>query len=209
MNAGDARSGSPPPGAASSGRAMAATVCSTCAWARPSSKQAANRLTTPIARSVAPSSSPVAPVVRSRPSNAATTSRPSTTSSRGYTASASGSSSAPAQVPGTKEICLVQNPDAPTRRAMRARRCSALRRAELLACSRRRARWPPARDSFCTARLSDLPLAPARRGSTPAPTGRGHGFPRSHGPMEQLVNGKWLTRPQTLPQMPWRGYFLA
>jgi hypothetical protein len=48
--------------------------------ARPSSKQAANLDTRPMARSVAPSSSPPAAEVTSPPSKAATTWRPSTTS---------------------------------------------------------------------------------------------------------------------------------
>jgi hypothetical protein len=59
---------------------IAAMVCSTCAWARSSAKQVANRATGPIARSVAPSSNPSPSEVSSPPSNAATTSRPSTTS---------------------------------------------------------------------------------------------------------------------------------
>jgi hypothetical protein len=46
----------------------------------PSSKQAANLVTRPIARSAAPSSSAPASEVTSPPSNAATTWRPSTTS---------------------------------------------------------------------------------------------------------------------------------
>jgi hypothetical protein len=59
---------------------IAATLCSTCAWARASSKQPANRSTGPIARSVAPSSNAPASDVTSPPSKAATTRRPSPTS---------------------------------------------------------------------------------------------------------------------------------
>jgi hypothetical protein len=59
---------------------MAATLCSIWLRARPSAKQAANRVTKPIARSVAPSNSAPASEVTSPPSNAATTCRPSTTS---------------------------------------------------------------------------------------------------------------------------------